>query len=240
MKNLIKFNLFVICLIFLLKIDYVFSQPDCSYKIENGLLMPCTQKHDSIKCIDIQFFIINYKLSLYNVAYTFLTKTGEILTINKKCNYLTTGILYDDRRTSKVFGFMKDSIYSIVLSYNDIDKDEKKADPLSYYSYVKFNNDDHTFNPQTFSPKKKIKRDSKRTTLFIGFVDIDNGIYSIKALPFHPPPDFLLPLKIYPFYKRTIKGDYVVNKKYKGPNNYWRIVPDDDGWKMEMTVGSVP
>ena len=219
MNNRNKFKLFIICLILLLKTGYVFSQPNCD------------MRYDSIKCIDINFTIIDYKLSLYNIAYSFLTKKGEYLTINKKCNYMTTGIPFSDRRTEKIFGFAKDSIYSFVLSSGKI---YNQSDPLSYYSYVIFNKDAHTFDPKTFNSKKKIKNIPNTTVLFIDFVDIDDKIYSIKEVfPFHSAPDYLLPSRIYPFYKLTKKGDYIVNEKYKGANNYWRIIENDDGWFMQ-------
>ncbi len=186
-------------------------------------------RYDSIKCTDIKFTIINYELSLYNVAYTFCTKNKEYIVINKKCNYQTTGIYFNDRRIEKLFGFQKDSIYSINLSDEEMDLDEQ-TDPLSYYSYVKFDKDSQTFNPQTFNHRKKIIKELNVVFQFNRIVDIDNKIYTIdKVFPFHTPPDFLLPDKIYPFYEFTEKGGYVVNRKFVGVNRYYRIIMNNDG-----------
>ena len=229
MRNCFKLNLFFVCLILQLKIEYVFSQPDCISEMKKGTFVSCTKEYKEVKCIDIQIIVIDYKLSLYNIAYTFLTQTNELLIINKKCNYQTSGIYYNDGRIRKLFGFMKDSIYSFVLSSADIFGYEK--DPLSYYCYVIFNKDKHRFNPKTFNSMKNVKNPLNATvTYYPPYVDINNRIFLINNVhPYHLPPDFLLPTKIYPYYKRTKKGDYVANKRYKGDcRTCMRITMNDD------------
>lgn len=219
---------FIITLICIITNNVLFSQDT------NSIIF------NSIKCIDIRFNIIDYELSLYNVAYLFETKNNDTIIINRKSNYQTTGFYYENNRKSifKLCGFQKDSVYSLELK--SINSENLIRHPLLYYSYVRIKKDKQTFNPNTFNNKKKIKIQSDILFQCESFVDMQNKIYSITNLfPIHTPPDYLLPEKIYPFYIIDSKGDYIVNKKWKGVNNFIRITMAENG-TLEISYINIP
>jgi len=233
MSRFFKISFFA-CFMLLFNIETVFSQID----------EPIVIKYDSIRCIGIDFSIFHYKLSLYNIVYTFCTKDGDTIIMNKRCNYQTSGIYYDDRRWYKLFGFEKDSIYSVLLSEYKMDRDEQD-DRLSYYSYVKFSRDRHTFKPQTFNPKQKIRHEKGIIKMSCSkTIDINNKVYAIDGVsPFHGAPDYLLPPKIYPFYILTKEGEYIYNAKdtrNKKPYKYIEYIRLFEIENKVITVSGAP
>jgi len=197
--------------------------------------------YDSLKCIDIKFDIINYKLSVYNVAYYFKAKNGDTIIINKKCNYETTGIYYfrSSRLISTLIGFTIDSVYFVTLRKFEVECDRDK---LWYYCFLKFNSNEGTFNLNTFNVKEATR---KGVYFNIGDnkVDMKNEIFLMyDAFPRHAPPDYLLPEKIYPLYLKNKKGEYKRNKRDQSISGQFnRVTIRDDGSIInEPIVGRVP
>jgi hypothetical protein len=164
-------------------------------------------KYDNVKCIDVKLETIDFKSGFYKLSYMFLSQQNETIIINYRCNKFNTGILYKNMNDTTLFGFMKDSIYSINLTSQCLteDEDEGRHRVGYYYRYVKFDEQVcNLFYPDSFNKNLALQETeflANKKPRASSFVDMNNKVYDLYTPQFgHLPPNYLLPKEVYPYY----------------------------------------